>query len=1318
MKKKSLSLLVFVLLIMSTIVLAGCNNTGDISPEDIIRDAYGNNEYNITFSLDTLPEPIPDMKYSAKNIPVLPTPTRTGYIFEGWFFDREYTEPYNDSSLYMKMQDLVLYAKWNKESFTYNGSYDIEYSATIVEGSLKKGALADEYGGYTDLTKCINPINTFIEKSDDKLMLRIEYDSKVVEPFGAKYKVVSIISAIENGTDVFIQDRIDALVTSVKTIFVNITKMDLSKPIYLDVTTHNYGSELLPEDIVAQTYASYKVKFDITKIIGFSESYANINAPLEEGYYLSKSYLRKQNNEDSMAGSFNPVYSYIYSDGHEHYKLIKQNIPYTGLVRPLKDNLTDNYYDRMMSFVPMMVYYDFQTIGHKNTVNSDYYPETYNGGYFREMQIEFHKDTGKQYNIFDLGNRLDKQYMVMMAVTGFMEACDGMGYMNMIMTIDYDTLIKLPTCDYKPLEGEAYTFSDKMQYYAGTTDDLDKKDLIHDSLLNDGFNTHMYNFFYDSNKTMYDSKITITPTQDTNNKKVKESRYEIKHFDISTQIFDYNVKDNKKLFADVSVVQKYSKVGSEQRRKVFEQKNGKSCKEGEVIRFDDEFKYKVNDKVNFSDVTYQAYEMVNSTVDFSKPIFFASPVANFTSDFAVYYEYFVNDIKKTALIEFAKYQAPEVKVINLDNENNINWVNVGNNLYESDFQFKKGEPIKFPQVSYKFMGHHETFVGMFYEAMFGDPEPSIDPTMIVGFETDNSGRLIYCATNSHTDNFTIVANENLLYYELVNIYGEREYIKFKISSSSRNSVEITNTNGDLLFDRGISLDENGKRRPIEASFNGGIIDSFNASLVKDYFFSMPNYKVKMKFSSYSIFTSDVAYENLLVDKSIEEIVNDITAKLFSKPYGYVMLNYTHDEDIFSVVYFYNFTFDGKKSYIINDYATFFTNRTYHFKRASFVGNGGVAISKADFTIDKIVNGRVISGGWQNRAYTIDNSLYQSDIKFLEAGEYLIQYNFYINKGYFANNANGITSVSFFQKVNVVSNKDEVTITYKTDINHPFKDGSLEKTEKYFLDSDIIALSQYMFKNELFEEKYASDILFGWSENGKIWPKNVLQNENIGDFIGKYNNNDVTLYAIWDAQLRIKYNYKNPISNEIILYDEKIVALNKYGYYEIDFELIPDKRLPFGYHNIGWTGGFLKEGINTKKYSFREIPEFSTELEKEQFFTVTAEIRKDIGIRYDIDSAFSNDFLRWDTVMDGFKIENVERKNISSKEGFTFKGWRLATVVDKNGVVSEIATENFDLNSTITLDLVNYKQSTNTTIILVAVFEDGMGGEVWHKEVTP
>lgn len=112
--------------------------------------------------------------------------------------------------MYLYMRNVILYAKWEQESFSADGTYDIDYSASIVDGTLVLGELAVEYG-YKNWADDIVADETYIEKMDDGLLLKIQYDCRALEPLSlSDYKSYEVtLAASLNDSDIYIADTVD-----------------------------------------------------------------------------------------------------------------------------------------------------------------------------------------------------------------------------------------------------------------------------------------------------------------------------------------------------------------------------------------------------------------------------------------------------------------------------------------------------------------------------------------------------------------------------------------------------------------------------------------------------------------------------------------------------------------------------------------------------------------------------------------------------------------------------------------------------------------------------------------------------------------------------------------------------------------------------------------------------------------------------------------------------------------------------------------------------------------------------------------------------
>ena len=130
MKAKKKVIILLAALMAISFAFTGCTalSNQNQTPQDIIKDAYGNTEFTISFIDNGAVSPIADITYTANNMPTLPTPEKLGYVFEGWYLDSAFTIPYSDGILYLYMRDVTLYAKWAEESLEQNGVYAVSYT--------------------------------------------------------------------------------------------------------------------------------------------------------------------------------------------------------------------------------------------------------------------------------------------------------------------------------------------------------------------------------------------------------------------------------------------------------------------------------------------------------------------------------------------------------------------------------------------------------------------------------------------------------------------------------------------------------------------------------------------------------------------------------------------------------------------------------------------------------------------------------------------------------------------------------------------------------------------------------------------------------------------------------------------------------------------------------------------------------------------------------------------------------------------------------------------------------------------------------------
>lgn len=1250
---------IFLLLIFCIFTLAGCSDSNSKkSPVDLIKEQYGDEEYKISFSSEGLDTPLNDLAYTAKNIPTLPTPQRVGYIFSGWFFDIEYQTQYQDNLLLMMMSDVTLYAKWTKEELITNGTYDIEFEAKILEETVKEGSTAELYGGYKRFPEHISIEDTYIEKSNNDLLLKIEYDCVDLEPYGALADSFNVsINAVKTPSSVYIKDKVSSLSDTLKTIYIRITDIDLSTPIYLDIETTNWWSVGLSDTERYNTTTAYTVEFNITRLIGFKTPYIDSSAPLEDGYYLVRSYYKKENNGESMASGFNSVYSYLKAENGA-YTLIKPFTPYAGLVKYLYGSLQEPYasnlFYRMMSYMPVQYCFEVDTSQYFGEVSSDYYPAAYNAKYYLNYSVEFHTDNYRIYSIVDLGTDYKKELAFMYSVSGFMEVANGMGSGIEILYMDYDHIIKLSDTDvdYHELEGDSYEFETEEAFYPGSRSDINEKDLSYEEILENGLTTKMINFYYSAlssdspfkSRMVYNSKISFSPTKETAAKTVADSRYSVSHFHVHTQIYQYDVKSSREegadLYYDSMSVQTFGTTGMRDSNAF---RIGKTLNLGEIVRLEDLYYEKVSSESDFSLVEYTAYQITDGKVDFSKEITVQEAFV-FEKDIAVLFTYSQNGEIRTSLVELAEKSKATYRIM----DDTRQWVESEEGLYVSSTIDKEGSSIDLPSVTYSWTGvSNIKFQGSWY-----DDESCINP-LHIGIFANVNGVYELSYIGYQDKGFTISKYETYVYYEFVNIYGELDYILFTYVTSEKDTYQIEDDSGKVMNSGDVKYDAYGKMENVNAAESIYLTpENYEYSLSRVFYLSYTtNSRYAMNLSSMSATLVDTTGSKTTVEleftstDSVEPLLDMVKNFMIDYSYFTLRITYNYFENTFTSNYIYNINFSGSKEQRLLTYNSYFSNTKYTISIPIIYSMEGKRITGSYITVYHMKGGKRDLSYSANKTFTTVVDDYQFDITFNEAGSFYIGYSFAVNS----------ISFSFGQVVNVLSNTSDVTITYITDDEHSFNDGLTSRTVTYNLANNILTLNKKEFDT--------SEILYGWTqyESRNASSNDVIMGgKGISNFIEMYNSQNVTLYAIWDSGITvtasatgnadIKKTYFRDSSNGCY-----IVDLSKFNV-----------SVPAGYVLAGWTGGFLGSGIKKDKVYINQMED------TEDYFNIYAVFRRKLTVKYSISSDYSNSVIKNDSVVEGYTLDS--NREAIAKIGYAFVGWYV--LGDDSETIIDLSTYKF------------------------------------------
>ena len=506
-------------------------------------------------------------------------------------------------------------------------------------------------------------------------------------------------------------------------------------------------------------------------------------------------------------------------------------------------------------------------------------------------------------------------------------------------------------------------------------------------------------------------------------------------------------------------------------------------------------------------------------------------------------------------------------------------------------------------------------------------------------------------------------------YELVNGYGETEFVRFKYVTSQKETYRIESVSGEIMDEGDVKYDEYGKIKDVRAS-ESVYLTKGNCDEKLSRLFRMTIGEAspaQMSLTGFSACLVDKNNHRTTVSRVVENgdmdsVIREIKGYMDNYSWFTVSLEFSYFGNQFSSNYLYGVTFSGETTTDMLKFNSYFANTLYTMSIPRLYSSEGNEIATTYISVKHRIGGKTDNSFYAGRTYTLRKGEYEYSLKFNEAGAFYVGFSFSVN---------GV-SYSFGQVVNVLSDTCDVAITFVTDKDHPFSDGLLQRTVTYNLSNNINALNEKEFAG--------SDILFGWTQyvGRNATSKDVVKN-GISDFIGKYNSQNVTLYAIWDGGIsvtaksegnddRVKHYFRDSSS----------------GYYVIDLSVYK-VYAPAGTVLAGWTGGFLGDGVKNGKIYLNEVTDDS------DYFTINAVYKKMLTVKYSINATYSASVIRNDSVIEGNGLDS--NRTVVAKTGYTFKGWFVQG----------------DESKTI-IDLSTYKFTEDT--VLVAVFTDSEGNEVW------
>ena len=1110
----------------------GACSTSTSNPIDLIIEKYGDKEFKISFSSYNLDEPLSDVIYTANNIPNLPTPTKVGYRFAGWYFDEAYTQAYNKEYLYTKMTNLTLYAKWEKEGFINNGIYEIDFSAHILDNSIVKGKLADTYG-YLEFPDLIVKDETYIEKNENGLFLRIQYDMKYHCPTIDDEGNLGTLTVTVSDSNSRISDTesiIDRTGT-IETIYYDFSSCNVADSIYLNVEFYNWNAKLTDESDRVYTKVGYTVEFKITKFIGYTTSYVDANDKLEDGYYSIKTHYASLNKEASMLDTFNPVYSYIYAK-NGHYQLIKPMNVYNS---DIIGNLTDEDYNHIRTgYARDFTYFTFdQSIVASDEEVNDYFDKIdwanyFNAKEFGDLTYEFDKNTGRYYYVFDLGSKANVDLILIGASTGAMTEMFNMGPTYKRLVIDYSSMVKLSSIDYVPLSGNSYTYSTTQAFYFYSDFDSLKGNTIYEAEQAYGMYNDLINIFYGSNdgkkiSELYSTKMTVKPLT---NKSIQDNKGSIFTFEVTYECYGYDPSSAKApLYLDEIEWQTFSYYSQRATKRV---ELGYEASLNENIDIYSLYRNKINNSLLDRKLTYKAYKLNdNGEVDYSKEVNINLSENNtfkFTQNIALYLQGEFDGVIKSALISIVKKEEPNITIEDSytydDEDYNITWTyDTDSGSYLSSKSYYKGDKAHIPEIKYTSYGNEYSSLDA-YNSINDVYHMNQEKISIYSFSNNMYSKVNY-DYEVWNDSMFDMSNDNMIVvYRLIDRYGYSKNITLNYKGEEKGTYQILR-NGEVVSSGTQYYYGDGTRRSINVVDTKPLeYDSLIDPINVNYTLKIGDVEYPLNLEKFTCYSKDKTIEG----KTSEDLVDAIT----NSSYALVCFEYAKDEDKYTMYYVYNLKINGKNysSYSITNGKEFFTQTSYTFNNIILMDTNGTNLSTSYIKITKFNNGY-----YTNVSDSDIENTNNVNFKFLTSGKFRLTYSIALVEDENDESVleDGTKTITLSEDITVHSLDEELTLTYKTDALHPFR-SDLPDVETLSDGSQIHKVkirqssTNYCLDKSYFES--SNDNLYKWGYYKKNGSVNEYANvggelKNVG---AKLNSTTPLLVAIWDEGLTVSAKY--------------------------------------------------------------------------------------------------------------------------------------------------------------------------------------------------
>lgn len=1212
--------LLFLTVTFGIFSLSSCAST-NLNPKDLIIDNYGDKEFKISFSSYNLDEPINDVIYTANNIPKLPTPTKVGYRFLGWYFDETYTKQYDEDYLLMKMNNVTLYAKFQEEEFINNGIYEIEYEAHILEDTIIKGKLADTYG-YLEFPSLINSDETYIEKNENGLFLRIQYDMKYHCPtIDDEGNLGTLTVAVaDNDSRISDTESIIDRTGTIETIYYDFKDLKISNSVYLNVEFYNWNAKLKDENDRAYTKVGYTVEFKITKFIGYTTSYVDNNDRLDDGYYLVKTHYANLNKAATMLDSFNPVYSYLYAK-NGNYKLIKPMNTYNSDI--IGDLSKEDYNHVRTGFSRDFTYFAFDNsiIANEEDVNDNFanidWAKYFNAQKFGDLTYEFNKNTGIYYYTFDLGNKANVDLILIGASTGAMTEMFNMGPTYKRLVIDYSSMVKLSSVDYTPLSGNSYSYKETQAFYLYTDFDSLKDNTIYDAEKTYGMSNDLVNIFYSSTdgkkiNELYSTKVTIKPITTTS---IQENKGNIFTFEVINECYGYDPTVSKTpLYADYISWTTFSTYSQRFTKRI---ELGYEASENEYIDIYSLFRNKINSDLLDEKLKYKAYKLKsNNEIDYTSTIDLNVTENNtfkYTQNIAIYLSGEINGKTINAMISIINKEDP---VINIDdsyeyNDEDFNYTWTYDNTiqaYKSSKTYYKDDKVHIPEIKYTSYGNIYTSLDS-YNSINNCYFMNFSKISIYNFNSSNYKKISYNYEVWNTSMFNMSSDTMVVIYRLIDRYGYSKNLTFMYEGQNKGTYEILK-NDEQIYSGNQYYYSDGTRREIKVNnLDAKELTSPSEEINAQYEIKIGENKYELNLDKFTCYTK----ENTIEGTTAIELENALSGS----NYALIYFEYSHDKDIYTTYLTYNLKINGKNysDFSISNNKEFFTNTNYTFNELIVMDIKGINLSTSYPNFKKYSNGYYTNIAEQDM--TKSNSTYT----FLTSGKYRISYSlgFVEDENEESVFLDGNKTITIQEDIVVHSLDEEITLTYKTDRDHPFRSDlpnvvTLENGDQTYTTTIKQSKENLSLNSTYFEN--SEDNLYMWAyykKSGKTYDY-LKPRQKISNIGAKLNTTTPLLVAVWDKGLTVTAKYTINGVTQTIKTKTYFKSNGKYTFSLGDFVF----NVPSGCSFIGWRCDkkvFYDVVGGEKNYSNETSYTNDMSFEFDESITIEAIIKEPIKLKF-------------------------------------------------------------------------------------------------------